>query len=113
MFFSRTVMRRRETSGEGKVYTHTHTHTHAETDTLLSFASALARPASIFLLFQPHAFPPCVFSQDAFFYSLVYDPQQKTLLADKGEIRVGNKFQADITDLLNEGTSYLKLWNFN
>jgi len=41
--------------------------------------------------------------QDAFFYSLVYDPQQKTLLADKGEIRVGNKYQADITDLLKEG----------
>ena len=34
-------------------------------------------------------------SQDTFFYSLVYDPQQKTLLADKGEIRVGSKFQAE------------------
>lgn len=43
--------------------------------------------------------------QDTFFYSLVYDPQQKTLLADKGEIRVGNKYQAEITDLLNEGMS--------
>lgn len=43
--------------------------------------------------------------QDAFFYSLVYDPQQKTLLADKGEIRVGNKYQAEITDLLKEGTA--------
>jgi len=32
---------------------------------------------------------------DTFFYSLVYDPQQKTLLADKGEIRVGSKYQAD------------------
>ncbi|XP_076833982.1 LOW QUALITY PROTEIN: metastasis-associated protein MTA1 [Brachyhypopomus gauderio] len=41
--------------------------------------------------------------KDAFFYSLVYDPQQKTLLADKGEIRVGNKYQAEITDLLKEG----------
>ncbi|KAB0398846.1 hypothetical protein E2I00_006040 [Balaenoptera physalus] len=40
---------------------------------------------------------------DFFFYSLVYDPQQKTLLADKGEIRVGNRYQADITDLLKEG----------
>ncbi|XP_075700298.1 metastasis-associated protein MTA1 isoform X3 [Rhinoderma darwinii] len=40
---------------------------------------------------------------DFFFYSLVYDPQQKTLLADKGEIRVGNRYQADITDLLEEG----------
>ncbi len=33
--------------------------------------------------------------EDAFFYSLVHDPQQKTLLADKGEIRVGSKFQAE------------------
>jgi metastasis-associated protein MTA len=33
----------------------------------------------------------------------VYDPQQKTLLADKGEIRVGSKFQADIMPLLKEG----------
>lgn len=43
------------------------------------------------------------FFQDFFFYSLVYDPQQKTLLADKGEIRVGNRYQADVTDLLEEG----------
>ncbi|XP_050706979.1 metastasis-associated protein MTA3-like isoform X3 [Eriocheir sinensis] len=40
---------------------------------------------------------------DTFFYSLVYDPQQKTLLADKGEIRVGSRFQADITSLMKEG----------
>lgn len=46
---------------------------------------------------------PCAVFQDFFFYSLVYDPQQKTLLADKGEIRVGNRYQADITDLLKEG----------
>lgn len=45
----------------------------------------------------------CAVFQDFFFYSLVYDPQQKTLLADKGEIRVGNRYQADITDLLKEG----------
>lgn len=48
------------------------------------------------------AAPPAL-AQDFFFYSLVYDPQQKTLLADKGEIRVGNRYQADITDLLKEG----------
>ncbi|KAJ8308083.1 hypothetical protein KUTeg_012957 [Tegillarca granosa] len=41
--------------------------------------------------------------EDTFFYSLVYDPSQKTLLADKGEIRVGSRFQADITEKLNEG----------
>ena len=27
----------------------------------------------------------------------MYDPQQKTLLADKGEIRVGGKYQADMS----------------
>lgn len=40
---------------------------------------------------------------DVFFYSLVYDPQQKTLLADKGEIRIGDRFQAEITSLLSDG----------
>lgn len=43
------------------------------------------------------------FSQDTFFYSLVYDPTQKTLLADKGEIRVGPRFQADVPEMLQEG----------
>nr|XP_023676918.1 metastasis-associated protein MTA3-like isoform X5 [Paramormyrops kingsleyae] len=41
--------------------------------------------------------------EDTFFYSLVYDPTQKTLLADKGEIRVGPRFQADVPDMLSEG----------
>ncbi|KJH43288.1 BAH domain protein [Dictyocaulus viviparus] len=34
--------------------------------------------------------------EDKFFYSLVYDPCQLTLLADKGAIRVGDKYQADV-----------------
>lgn len=41
--------------------------------------------------------------QDAFFYSLVYDPSVKTLLADKGEVRVGPRYQADIPEMLTEG----------
>ncbi|XP_063977312.1 metastasis-associated protein MTA3 isoform X1 [Diachasmimorpha longicaudata] len=32
---------------------------------------------------------------DSFFYCLVFDPAQRTLLADKGEIRVGSRYQAD------------------
>lgn len=44
----------------------------------------------------------CAF-QDCFFYSLVFDPVQKTLLADQGEIRVGSKYQAEIPDKLAEG----------
>ncbi|KAA0711342.1 Metastasis-associated protein MTA1 [Triplophysa tibetana] len=57
------------------------------------------------LLNETEALKSYLDREDAFFYSLVYDPQQKTLLADKGEIRVGNKYQADITDLLKEGES--------
>ncbi|XP_033628555.1 metastasis-associated protein MTA3-like isoform X2 [Asterias rubens] len=44
--------------------------------------------------------------EDAFFYSLVYDPQQKTLLADKGEIRVGPRYQAEAPAKLAEGEEY-------
>ncbi|KAG7235430.1 hypothetical protein INR49_002660 [Caranx melampygus] len=43
--------------------------------------------------------------EDCFFYSLVFDPVQKTLLADQGEIRVGSKYQAEIPDMLAEGES--------
>lgn len=32
--------------------------------------------------------------EDSFFYCLVFDPAQRTLLADKGEIRVGSRYQA-------------------
>lgn len=33
---------------------------------------------------------------DWFYYLLVYDPQQKTLLADRGEIGVGDEYQAEL-----------------
>ena len=32
----------------------------------------------------------------------MFDPTQKTLLADKGEIRVGSRYQTDVTPLLRE-----------
>lgn len=40
--------------------------------------------------------------QDTFFYCLVFDPTQKTLLADKGEIRVGSRYQTELQHLLKE-----------
>uniref|UniRef100_A0A8C8DPM1 Metastasis associated 1 n=1 Tax=Oryzias sinensis TaxID=183150 RepID=A0A8C8DPM1_9TELE len=92
------IMRRRETS-RARTLACGHTHRSARRPPLpgRSFAScSYAPPPPLSWL------PAFSFSQDAFFYSLVYDPQQKTLLADKGEIRVGNKYQADITDLLKE-----------
>lgn len=50
---------------------------------------------------------------DVFFYTLVYDPNQKTLLADKGEIRIGPKFQCtEIPDLL-EDPERNRLQNYN
>ncbi|KRZ73784.1 Metastasis-associated protein MTA2 [Trichinella papuae] len=39
---------------------------------------------------------------DAFYYSLIYDSQHKTVLADKGEIRVGPEFQADVPEKMDE-----------
>lgn len=36
----------------------------------------------------------------------MFDPTQKTLLADKGEIRVGSRYQSDITHILKEGETY-------
>ncbi|MBZ3873889.1 Echinoderm microtubule-associated protein-like 4 [Sciurus carolinensis] len=59
--------------------------------------------------------------EDTFFYSLVYDPSVKTLLADKGEIRVGPRYQADIPEMLLEGESdereqsklEIKVWDPN
>ncbi|XP_054840499.1 metastasis-associated protein MTA1 isoform X6 [Eublepharis macularius] len=58
---------------------------------------------SVTLLNETESLKSYLEHEDFFFYSLVYDPQQKTLLADKGEIRIGNKYQADIIDLLKEG----------
>uniref|UniRef100_A0A5S6R580 Metastasis-associated protein MTA3 n=1 Tax=Trichuris muris TaxID=70415 RepID=A0A5S6R580_TRIMR len=43
--------------------------------------------------------------EDAFFYSLIYDPNQKTLVADKGEIRVGENYQAVPPEFVGETAS--------
>ncbi|XP_010843030.1 PREDICTED: metastasis-associated protein MTA1 [Bison bison bison] len=66
-------------------------------------ATHIRGKCSVTLLNETESLKSYLEREDFFFYSLVYDPQQKTLLADKGEIRVGNRYQADITDLLKEG----------
>lgn len=40
--------------------------------------------------------------EDSFFYSLVFDATNQTLLADKGKIDVGEKHQAEIPDILSQ-----------
>lgn len=42
--------------------------------------------------------------EDSFFYSLVFDGTNKTLLADKGKIEVGEKYQAEIPSILPQST---------
>ena len=38
---------------------------------------------------------------DTFYYHLTYDPYQRTIVADRGEIKVGMKYQAEIPPILN------------
>ncbi|KAG7492507.1 hypothetical protein MATL_G00015320 [Megalops atlanticus] len=66
-------------------------------------ATHIRGKCSVALLNETEAVLSYLEKEDAFFYSLVYDPTQKTLLADKGEIRVGPRFQADAPDMLQEG----------
>ncbi|KAI6645652.1 Metastasis-associated protein MTA3-like [Oopsacas minuta] len=40
--------------------------------------------------------------EDKFYYSMVYDPNQKTLMVDKGEMRIGFRYQAEIPPLLTD-----------
>ncbi|XP_043930100.1 metastasis-associated protein MTA1 isoform X2 [Protopterus annectens] len=66
-------------------------------------ATHIRGKCSVTLLNETESLTSYLDREDSFFYSLVYDPQQKTLLADKGEIRIGNRYQADIFELLKEG----------
>jgi len=43
--------------------------------------------------------------EDAFFYALVFDPNQKTLLADRGDIRIGSGYQATPLPPVNHANS--------
>ena len=52
---------------------------------------------------SPHMY---IDKDDAFFYSLVYDPVNKTLLKDQGEMRVGFRFQAQVEPWVERPLSY-------
>ncbi|XP_064177147.1 metastasis-associated protein MTA3-like isoform X2 [Anguilla rostrata] len=66
-------------------------------------ATHIRGKCSVALLNETESVLSYLDKEDSFFYSLVYDPTQKTLLADKGEIRVGPRFQADVPEMLQEG----------
>jgi metastasis-associated protein MTA len=66
-------------------------------------ATLIRGKCSVTLLSEVETAPSYLKREDAFFYSLVYDPQQKTLQADRGEIRIGSTYQAQVQSLLQEG----------
>lgn len=68
-------------------------------------ATHIRGKCSVTLFNETEALSSYLNKDDMFFYCLVYDPTQKTLLADKGEIRVGSRYQCDIQPLLREGES--------
>ncbi|KAK6489296.1 metastasis-associated protein MTA3-like [Huso huso] len=100
---------RRERSPSAPELTEKHKHQLRHRELFLSRqyeslpATHIRGKCSVALLNETEAVLGYLDKEDLFFYSLVYDPTQKTLLADKGEIRVGPRFQADVPDKLLEG----------
>lgn len=68
-------------------------------------ATHIRGKCSVTLLNETESLNSYLNKEDTFFYCLVFDPTQKTLLADKGEIRVGSRYQSDIQSLLKDGKS--------
>jgi len=62
-------------------------------------ATLIRGKCSVTLLSEVETISSYTSREDAFFYALVYDPHQKTLLADRGNIRIGNEFQAVIPQM--------------
>lgn len=65
-------------------------------------ATQIRGKCSVVILNEVETCDMYIGKDDSFFYSLVYDPSNQTLLADKGRIELGNRHQAIIPDLLNE-----------
>lgn len=59
-------------------------------------ATQIRGKCNVMLLNETDSFSSYLNKEDSFFYTLVYEPNQKTLLADRGEIRVGQKYQAEV-----------------
>merc|ERR1719435_403176 len=62
-------------------------------------ATLIRGKCSVTLLSEVETFASYTGREDAFFYALVFDPHQKTLLADRGNIRIGGEYQAVIPTL--------------
>ncbi|XP_070509502.1 metastasis-associated protein MTA3 isoform X2 [Chironomus tepperi] len=65
-------------------------------------ATHIRGKCSVTLLNEEESLLSYLNKDDTFFYCLVFDPTQKTLLADKGEIRVGSRYQTELQHLLKD-----------
>ncbi|XP_037896690.1 metastasis-associated protein MTA3 isoform X2 [Glossina fuscipes] len=65
-------------------------------------ATQIRGKCSVTLLNETESLQSYLNKDDTFFYCLVFDPTQKTLLADKGEIRVGSRYQSEIPPKLKD-----------
>lgn len=59
-------------------------------------ASAIRGKCTVQLLNESESLASYLEKEDTYFYTLVYDPQQKMISADRGEIRVGQRYQAEV-----------------
>lgn len=59
-------------------------------------ATAIRGKCTVQLLNESETLASYLSKEDHYFYTLVYDPQQKTITADRGEIRVGQRYQAEL-----------------
>lgn len=69
-------------------------------------ATQIRGKCSVTLLNEEESLLSYLNKDDTFFYCLVFDPTQKTLLADKGEIRVGSRYQTDLQPMVKDGEKY-------
>lgn len=69
-------------------------------------ATQIRGKCSVTLLNEEESLLSYLNKDDTFFYCLVFDPTQKTLLADKGEIRVGSRYQTDLQSMVKDGEKY-------
>merc|ERR1719187_2033503 len=65
-------------------------------------ATLIRVKCSVTLLSEVETFASYTSREDAFFYALVFDPHQKTLLADRGNIRIGSEYQAAVPAVTKE-----------
>merc|ERR1719209_2459116 len=65
-------------------------------------ATLIRGKCSVTLLSEVETFASYTGREDAFFYALVFDPHQKTLLADRGNIRIGGEYQASCPAVTRE-----------